>query len=274
MKKTSLIAALLLVGVMPAMAQSEREQERRYVVDKDANFVEEVKFDSGNPKDYEIIRGESLTRDGFVPKSNRFVSMIDIRAYDHSHPGHGPDLNQGAGGKFIYCELSYASTLQQYTYTGYITHPVNVNNLKFVRTNAIFDVAVHRTSSNPAIPLPLSSSWYSWTRKHPLEFDLDKRMWEYDKTDMNEGAGGKYLYANYKTGYQPSAPPRNVVEDVMIIVGNSSSIQPPAPYIRVNVDLNEGAGGKWIFMCYKLAPINLNTGQVSLAAVSEKAANN
>lgn len=41
------------------------------------------------------------------------------------------------------------------------------------------------------------------------------------------------------------------VKEVGVIYGNSSSIQPPSPWVRVGSDLNKGAGGDYIYFCVK-----------------------
>ncbi len=40
------------------------------------------------------------------------------------------------------------------------------------------------------------------------------------------------------------------VTDLYILTGNTSSITPPASYTKINVDLNKGSGGKYIYLCY------------------------
>ena len=40
------------------------------------------------------------------------------------------------------------------------------------------------------------------------------------------------------------------ITDLYIIAGNSSNITPPASYQKIDVDLNKGAGGKYIYLCY------------------------
>jgi hypothetical protein len=39
--------------------------------------------------------------------------------------------------------------------------------------------------------------------------------------------------------------------EVTVIYGGSWSIQPPPGYTKIPVDLNQGAGGDYIFLCYK-----------------------
>ncbi|HEU4366265.1 MAG TPA: hypothetical protein VFT13_12465 [Candidatus Krumholzibacteria bacterium] len=44
---------------------------------------------------------------------------------------------------------------------------------------------------------------------------------------------------------------QEVISEVMVIRGSSSGIQPPAGYVKINADLNAGAGGDYIYVCYK-----------------------
>lgn len=44
---------------------------------------------------------------------------------------------------------------------------------------------------------------------------------------------------------------QEIISEVIVIRGSSSGIQPPAGYVKVNADLNAGAGGDYIYVCYK-----------------------
>lgn len=41
------------------------------------------------------------------------------------------------------------------------------------------------------------------------------------------------------------------ISEITIIAGGSSGIQPPSGYTKIPVDLNQGAGGAFIYFCYK-----------------------
>ena len=41
------------------------------------------------------------------------------------------------------------------------------------------------------------------------------------------------------------------VTDVQVISGGSANICPPEGYTKIDVDLNAGAGGKYIYLCYQ-----------------------
>lgn len=80
--------------------------------------------------------------------------------------------------------------------------------------------------------------------------------------DLNEGAGGKFIYLAYKD--TPSGP---FITDITFAVGDSSSVAAPAGYTRLPQDLNEGAGGKFIYLCFSrgdgLPITNLGLGSTS-----------
>jgi hypothetical protein len=64
--------------------------------------------------------------------------------------------------------------------------------------------------------------------------------------DLNEGAGGSYIYACVKRDGTSA-----LIVDLAVVAGDSASIAPPSPrYQKINVDLNQGAGGKYIYLCY------------------------
>ncbi len=44
---------------------------------------------------------------------------------------------------------------------------------------------------------------------------------------------------------------QDAISELTVIHGGSSSIQPPSGYTKINVDLNQGAGGDYVYACYK-----------------------
>lgn len=72
--------------------------------------------------------------------------------------------------------------------------------------------------------------------------------------DLNAGCGGKYIYCNYS--YSSTATP---ITNIILIQSNSpltwtsKSINyqgRTSSYTRINVNLNEGAKGEYIYLCY------------------------
>jgi hypothetical protein len=62
------------------------------------------------------------------------------------------------------------------------------------------------------------------------------------------GSGGKYIYACIKRG--EGTP----ITGLDVISGDSSDVQPPPPWIRVDLDLNLSVGGKYIYLTYRTDP--------------------
>ena len=67
-----------------------------------------------------------------------------------------------------------------------------------------------------------------------------------DWADLNDGAGGYYIYLqSCMTSANSFA-----ITDIAIISSSSSMSSYPG-WSFVNLDLNKGAGGKWIYLCFK-----------------------
>jgi hypothetical protein len=70
--------------------------------------------------------------------------------------------------------------------------------------------------------------------------------------DLNKGAGGRFLYLCYhKASYQTYGKNKQCIDSLVVIYGKST--QPPAGYTKIPQDLNEGAGGDYVYLCYRLA---------------------
>lgn len=63
--------------------------------------------------------------------------------------------------------------------------------------------------------------------------------------DLNEGAGGDYIYLCIKRG----SDQENAIDDIRLISQWFKGCQPPAGYEKVDLDLNKGAGGRYIYLC-------------------------
>lgn len=69
--------------------------------------------------------------------------------------------------------------------------------------------------------------------------------------DLNEGAGGKYIYVHYKKEKwtKENKDTLSALTDIITITGKST--QAPSGYTKLYQDLNEGSGGKYIYLCIK-----------------------
>jgi hypothetical protein len=69
---------------------------------------------------------------------------------------------------------------------------------------------------------------------------------KWNSTDLNKGAGGRYIYMEWNVGQPNKAPITNVM-----VLPTSQSSPPAVPgWTHVGVDLNKGAGGLYIWAYY------------------------
>eukprot|EP00002_Diphylleia_rotans_P007457 TRINITY_DN169_c0_g3_i1.p1 TRINITY_DN169_c0_g3~~TRINITY_DN169_c0_g3_i1.p1 ORF type:complete len:536 (-),score=113.14 TRINITY_DN169_c0_g3_i1:37-1644(-) len=66
--------------------------------------------------------------------------------------------------------------------------------------------------------------------------------------DLNQGAGGQYIYLCTSTGEAGFGQP---LTDLTAVAASTSSVQCPAGYTRIERDLNTGARGSYIYWCYQ-----------------------
>ena len=69
--------------------------------------------------------------------------------------------------------------------------------------------------------------------------------------DLNKGAGGKFIYLCYHKSavdtINEKANP-NCIDDILFVIGEGAP--PPPGYTKIDVDLNKGAKGAYIYLCY------------------------
>lgn len=140
------------------------------------------------------------------------------------------DLNKGAGGTYIYLTFTRGNTAE-----GAPTNKCapNVYDGEYVTDfladdyNAFDAALVKGTCHIGWSPVLESGGVDGW--KQP---------------DLNDGAGGRYIFAwQLKLSGQPP------IQEVGVLAGNSSTIQCPSGWTRDRQDLNEGAGGDFIYFC-------------------------
>ncbi len=143
------------------------------------------------------------------------------------------DLNRGSGGKYIYLTFTRDTT---YTYENDGAHPAQTFDipLTYIRVASYTQFDYNNPYSNIAPGDDL---------RHMFKFEGGKSY----PVDLNDGAGGKYVFGHVSR----LAKYGDAVKEVGVIYGNSSSINPPTGWIKVAGDLNENAGGDYIYFCYK-----------------------
>ncbi|MFD2787509.1 hypothetical protein [Hymenobacter rubripertinctus] len=192
-------------------------------------------YTAENPNGYlydlKIVKGRGQTQPTFY----------DSRYYHNI----GVNLNGGAGGEYIYVSFS--------------------RDIIFYHRNNIFGKGRDEgeyDSSNNAIYRPITnvrSEANTLGRPNYYYFSADgydySPIWaespfpsvEGDKmkfSDLNDGAGGKFIYAFQSRSLNSGNP-----IELGVLTSNSSSTQPPTQgWVRASGDLNEGAGGDYIYL--------------------------
>ncbi|KJY36620.1 hypothetical protein [Streptomyces sp. NRRL S-495] len=90
-----------------------------------------------------------------------------------------------------------------------------------------------------------------------------KEGWEKDKHDLNEGAGGEFLYLAWELNGT-----KKPVTDLYIVEGESE--EPPRGYYKISTDLNKGAGGKYLYLSFSREGTKPITDLAVVAGDSEK----
>lgn len=132
------------------------------------------------------------------------------------------DLNEGAGGKWIY--LYYTKTTNVY--------------------EALCDIDFY-WDTQPIVPLHFPSNLIK------LGTSFGNNGW----SDLNDGAGGwfiKMVGRNYFYTYDSYEGGNPAIGDIAIISSSNSMTYWRSGWRLVNKDLNRGAGGKYIYLAYKL----------------------
>lgn len=152
------------------------------------------------------------------------------------------DLNRGAGGNYIYLcfQRNSAQVLNGLEY--YQGKPYSAPS-DFL-TN--FQTKKGSTFSTPSASIYFFDMWAP--NQNPY--------YDWSTIDLNAGAGGEYIYSfQSKTPFvrqqSGGTVARTTFSEVGILSGNSSSINPPTGWNKYPNDLNEGAGGDFIYFCYK-----------------------
>ncbi|KAI1080259.1 hypothetical protein F5B20DRAFT_539982 [Whalleya microplaca] len=84
--------------------------------------------------------------------------------------------------------------------------------------------------------------------------------------DLNSTVGGKYIYLCYhKASYDSFGPNKPPITDLAVIFNNETT---PSGYTKMSTDLNAGAGGKFVYLCYKTGEYNPGTAILDITAFS------
>lgn len=153
------------------------------------------------------------------------------------------NLNQGAGGSVMFYFFTRFSTsvLQGIEYS----LPNQYPNLNTADPVVAYDGKTTHWfyQDRPQASSGFAPIWYPDPNKN---YNGD-----WHSMDLNQGAGGEYVwtYQSKTLSVGNGAAP---FHEIGILSGNSSQIQPPAGWLKFSQqDLNDSAGGDFIYFCYK-----------------------
>lgn len=149
-----------------------------------------------------------------MPFVNDLIVLIDNSSVPYGYIKLDHDLNEGAGGRYLY--FAY--------HQGY----ENSDSMDTAIRDIQFLVGDHAYPQGYTVPR-----------------DPDGKPYEVVAVDLNMGAGGKYIY----TCFTRNSRAGDLISRLTVISGSSSNIQPDPPFKKINTDLNQGAGGKYIYLC-------------------------
>ena len=151
------------------------------------------------------------------------------------------DLNKGAGGEYMYYYFTRSGNDvligKEYLGAAYLYPGLNTAD-PIVAYNTQTKHSFY--NATPPAQSPFARVWYP---------DFSKSANDWKGADMNDGAGGEYIYCDQSKSPLTSAD--TPFHEIGILSGNSSQIQPPAGWHKWPQNLNEGAGGDYIYFCYK-----------------------
>lgn len=179
---------------------------------------------SGNPNGYiYALRIISGTNSSITP-SNGHIKIAS-------------DLNKGAGGKYVY--LTFTRNPQ---YSTEALPYVPTRTYGYHEPITKIDTEAH-TQLGVINEGPPGSKY-----RYMFKFYDDTQQSNAQAADLNEGAGGRYIFGLVSRDTFFGGP----IKEVAILSGTSSSIQPPnSTWYKVGRNLNEGAGGYYIYFCYR-----------------------
>jgi len=71
------------------------------------------------------------------------------------------------------------------------------------------------------------------------------QMIDSENTDLNESVSGNYIHLYYSPAIE--AP----ITDLNVTVADGPIVNPPSGFTQITVDLNQGSGGKYIYLDYQ-----------------------
>lgn len=226
---------------------------------------------------FELAKGDTIAKNVYRLKSKRVDTTTTV-LFTSEETSSGLKLygdSQGMPGKYIHYYIGaytreYKLNAPPTSSGGMIKIPVDLN--EYAGGYYIYLYYQKTSSENEALCYIRASSG-RFLRTTPSHWMLDRlginiggsvNYW----TDMNDGAGGEYIYleglrvSNYEksttNGGKEFGVVNTPIKDIMIVgtgeneptfASKMSGCYPG--WTMVYKDLNEGAGGSYVYLCYK-----------------------
>ena len=177
---------------------------------------------------FKFVSSEGYSLNGGDQNPGQYIVDLEIAKSSYASVGAQSgyykldlDLNSGAGGKYIYLCFS----------RNQVDDHNNNCGLNWADLSPITDIT--------------TKAW----RTLSISSRPDGFCYIYNGggvPDLNDGSGGRYVYP-----YQTKSASPNPIKEVGVVAGNTSNIFPPPGWVRAGEDCNAGAGGDYIYLCYK-----------------------
>lgn len=161
--------------------------------------------------------------------SNRPALTLDsingIFSIDFIVVGKSENAGPQEGWKWIHLDLNAETKKDRDPYIYLTWKPADTSD----SNSLITSLSVHKSKDSKTAKEKLRNEGYSL---------IDK--------DLNQGAGGDFIYLGYKRGEAGKKP----ITDLRITYDNDRKPEKDG-FNRINVDLNAGAGGKFVYLWYR-----------------------
>lgn len=145
----------------------------------------------------------------------------------------GVDLNRGAGGTYIYLTFTRDKSVQQ--------GPLDECGPGAIQGEFVTNIIAEDYSWGHM----KGRCFGSWTP--PIYQSIDNIFDPWKHPDLNDGAGGRYIFAWQD---RPADSTMQPIREVGVVAGSGGTVC-PSGWSQVPQDLNQGAGGDYVFFCFK-----------------------
>ncbi len=244
--KAYLLAAVaaLQLSVLPSCSKDENAQPSM-LQEQAESKVQSAPF-------FELAKGDTIAKGIYREKPEFYDDSVTVLFSSEDYEKRNPRLkaigtSEGTSGYFIDDIKGHVGGNAPDTRDGYTKIPVDLNEgaggqyiYLYYRKNNIgrFTSLNAFTSWRPELPFASSS-------KRALGVNFDNSLW----TDLNRGAGGPFIYIEGSYASGPTDSPLRVSD--ILVISSTSKVTAYGDWHVIPQDLNEGAGGKWIYLCYK-----------------------